>query len=262
MNKAIIMAMMNQTSEIDSYINTVSQRLFTQGGYSVNTSNLLSFIQTYFDNGGVPILLYNTSLSNNLSVTQTSMYNLGSNATIASYVNGNNTTMRITDTPAGEVGLYASASSQRVNTNYLNNVSNITWVGWVKPVSVRNQVLIWNSANDATRLSLQLMNNANIGFWNNSAVNQTSGFSYATNTWLHLVLTKNGNDFKLYCNGIERLAITVTSTASNGNLIVGGDTARGDYINGRIDNVSVHETTLTAPQILNIFNAQKARFGL
>jgi hypothetical protein len=106
------------------------------------------------------------------------------------------------------------------------------------------------------------MNNTNIGFWNNTTLSQTSGFSYATNTWLHLALTKSGNDFKLFCNGIERLATTVTSTASNGNLIIGGDTARSDYINGRIDNVSVHETTLTATQVLNIFNAQKSRFGL
>lgn len=262
MNKAVIMSMMNQTSEIDSYLNTISQRIQNQGGYSVNTSDLSSFITSYLNNGGIPILLYSTSLSNNLSVTQSSMYNLGSSSAISTYVNGDNSTMRATDPQAGLVGAYATVSQQRVNTNYVNNVANLTWQGWVKVTNIKNQVLLWNSASNNTRLSLQLMNNQNLGFWNNNIITQTSGFNYQTNVWFHLCLTKSGDNFKIYCNSIERLSTTITSTASNGSVIIGADTANADYINGNIENVSVHEVALTQQQITNIFNAQKARFGL
>jgi hypothetical protein len=84
------------------------------------------------------------------------------------------------------------------------------------------------------------------------------------NTWIHCVGTYDGTTMRIYENGIE-----TNSKAQTGALGITTNTAKiGCYtptsysIDGEIAIVKIHNTTLTADEIKQNFNATKGRFGL
>jgi hypothetical protein len=214
MNKSIIMAMMNQTSEIDSYINTVSQRLFTQGGYSVDTSNLLSFIQTYFDNGGVPLLLLNALNSNNPNITQTTTYNLGTTgATLdSSYVGTSADNVTMTEAVNDKVYKFNATNLQfieTINTRIIDR-NLFTFSLWFKTdgtIVQRNLISVDTFRPRISWLSSQRAE----AFWQPSAMIASSNLTFSANEWHFLTVTSDGTNAVLYKNGVALLTTTPTA---------------------------------------------------
>jgi hypothetical protein len=97
-----------------------------------------------------------------------------------------------------------------------------------------------------------------------------------TNTWLNVILaydgtlTGNENRLKMYVNGVLRTFDAynggeVPSTWPNAtavNATVGTLIGFGRYFNGKIPIVRIYEKTLSAPEVLQNFNATKTRFGI
>ncbi len=96
------------------------------------------------------------------------------------------------------------------------------------------------------------------------------GTLYATyplviNTWYHVCVTYNNGNPSIYINGILNNTTTGTITFA-GSLASNNDIGRlGDgrqYFNGKISNVQVYNRALIASEILQNYNASRARFGL
>jgi hypothetical protein len=90
------------------------------------------------------------------------------------------------------------------------------------------------------------------------------------NQWYQLTLVANANDntLKIYVNGI--IDTSATATTYNGtlkvnpaaSLYIGADPNRGRFFRGNISQTSIYNRALTASEVLQNYNATKARFGL
>jgi len=72
-----------------------------------------------------------------------------------------------------------------------------------------------------------------------------------TNTWTHLAATYDGQQQRLYVNGVQvasrsQTGATLTST---GALRIGGNGPYGEFFAGRIDEVRIYNRVLTATEI-------------
>jgi hypothetical protein len=90
------------------------------------------------------------------------------------------------------------------------------------------------------------------------------GNSLTVNGWMHLMLTFDGTNIKMYQN--TSLITTVNfpgdiRTDINTPLYVGG-VWPGEYFNGRISISRLYNRALSAAEITQNYNAQKSRFGL
>lgn len=103
------------------------------------------------------------------------------------------------------------------------------------------------------------------------SIELTSSLTYPKNNWYHTVITRtnNGNGTytnRLYVNGTLDNTTTVghLSETTNGILSIGGqDTCSsvGDFL-GKIGISRIYNRILSATEILQNYNAQKARFGI
>jgi hypothetical protein len=97
-----------------------------------------------------------------------------------------------------------------------------------------------------------------------------------TNTWYNVMLSYDGtltgdqNRLKMYVNGVLRtfdsyVGGEVPSTwpdATAVNATIGTLLGYGRYFNGKIPIVRIYEKTLSASEVRQNYNAQKARFGI
>jgi hypothetical protein len=82
------------------------------------------------------------------------------------------------------------------------------------------------------------------------------------NKWKHIVVTKNSTRAMVYLNGVL-INTTFGIWTTIGNLSIGGDTdwnSGNRYYKGEIDDFMVLNSTLTASQVLDIYNNQSSRF--
>jgi len=80
-----------------------------------------------------------------------------------------------------------------------------------------------------------------------------SGLNFSTqaeNSWTTISLSKRANASKFYVNGIER------SSANFSTIILNGTIHLGDSFNGSIDEVQIYNRSLSAEQILALYNNQ------
>ena len=78
-----------------------------------------------------------------------------------------------------------------------------------------------------------------------------------SNVWSHLAATFDGQTLRLFVNGVQvasRPTVTPIST-STGALTIGGNALYGQYFSGRIDEVRIYNSALSAGQILADMNA-------
>ncbi len=71
------------------------------------------------------------------------------------------------------------------------------------------------------------------------------------NTWSHLAATYDGQTLRLFRDGVQVASRAQTGpiNTSTGTLTIGGDALYGQHFAGRIDEVRVYNTALTATQI-------------
>ncbi len=76
------------------------------------------------------------------------------------------------------------------------------------------------------------------------------------NNWSHLAATYDGSMLRMYVNGIQAgsRAISGPLLTSTGALRIGGNQVWGEYFQGRIDEVRIYNTALSAAQIQSDMN--------
>lgn len=83
-------------------------------------------------------------------------------------------------------------------------------------------------------------------------------FSPAVGQWYHLAITRNGNIFKIYIDGIPKGSATRNVNIPNPNapLVIGrANEPFGGYMNGRLDEMTIYNNALSDEEILAIYNA-------
>jgi hypothetical protein len=100
--------------------------------------------------------------------------------------------------------------------------------------------------------------------WAGFPSNYPSTATFSLSTWYNVALTFNTTDgMKLYINGSLDSSYTTIKTAYTGD----GSTniasyGAGNLLNGRIAKVYCYTKTLSATEVLQNYNADKAQFGL
>jgi len=94
---------------------------------------------------------------------------------------------------------------------------------------------------------------------------------YRTNEWQNYCVTFNGNvssGVKTYLNGelVDERGVGSTNkvipATNTNNLFIGATNNRGGNWNGYMDIVQMYESTLSAEEVRQLYNAYKGRFGL
>ena len=130
-------------------------------------------------------------------------------------------------------------------------------------------IISWgaNSTNNKNGLALQTnaLNNAQLLQWF-FANDYSCSISDITNTWANVTVTYNPPTLIFYVNAVSQSTQTVTGTPNvtgNTNLEIGRYTTATNYnFSGSISNVQVYNRALSAAEVRQNYNAQKARFGL
>ena len=141
---------------------------------------------------------------------------------------------------------------------------NATYCGWVRPNSNGTAVLI--SDYEASKgMNLRVQDPHSIEFYvypNNHRV--TTGNIVNIGSWNLLCGVINSSDALVYHNGIfidsSTLGEDIGDSSSTLKIGERGDLGSAEWFNGSIDEVMIFNTSLTAQQILDIYNNQSSRF--
>lgn len=111
------------------------------------------------------------------------------------------------------------------------------------------------------------------GLWEDAGLvnSKTSSSALSYDTWYHMALTYNGTTMKGYINGSEVVSKSVTFSSphnhSNTNhyMVWGaGDVTNmgdGSFFNGSMNEIRLYADALSATDILQNFNTNKADYG-
>lgn len=151
-----------------------------------------------------------------------------------------------------------------INAYNLGIRRTATFSGWVQPNSLGTNCYLvsdWNN-NIGMTLRIDSATSATIYVYpNNHRVVGT--YSFSTGVWYNLAGVMDGNNLYLYVNGYLLGSTTLGEDIGNSvsTMKVG---TRGDaagYSNQQAALLQIYNKALTASEILNNFNAQKARFN-
>ena len=185
--------------------------------------------------------------------------------------NGNNGTW--SGTPVGTSGYYASGkvggwagsfdgSTDQISIpNGFPNYSQISLSAWVKKLGAGSnnpQGVIINVRGAGTSY-LDICNTAINGpAFQLSVVGSTpiihGGACSATGVWTHYVGTYDGFTSRLYVNGIQVAAASVTGKVFSGTIDI-ANYIGSFYVNGLIDDVRVYTRALSAAEVAALYNA-------
>lgn len=193
----------------------------------------------------------------------------GAGTTVAD-ASGTGNSGTITGASWTTAGRFGKALSFNGSTNWvtindapsLDLTSGMTLEAWVKPAALSSwrQVILKEIPNGLA-YSLYAHNNApqpaatiNVGGSDQSAVGTSA---LPLDTWTHLAATYDGSTLRLFVNGAQAQAVSVSGTliTSNAPLRIAGNAVWGEHFSGVIDEVRVYNRALSASEIQSDMNA-------
>jgi len=247
-------------------------RIFTRDNGSNNVAGEYSYIwgsQVEYSNVPGPYIVTTSTpvLPSNTWIDLSTTRNNGTTANTPTYEIANGAFYFSGYRQANSYVNFASVASNlptmsvEVWANLINNGPN----GFAYILGQSNSV--WRLMYSASSFGWVCATTNNSWYSSNTTVS-TSGTS-TNNRWNHVVVVYDGTNHKIYVNGV--LSATSTGIAS-GNIVSPG-TANGlnimlsDAVNvdngaGRLAMAKIYSIALTPEQILQNFNAHRARYGL
>jgi len=145
----------------------------------------------------------------------------------------------------------------------LNLKTSLTLSVWVKPATITGGLLqaftksggyYWIGTSDA---------NARFLIYTGNNDDLTGGISLTTTGWHHIAGTWNNanNTMRLYVNGVlDNTSVTSGDISDSASAILrmGGDT--GSVFNGTIDEVMIFNRSLSASEIMGLYNATRVSY--
>jgi hypothetical protein len=141
------------------------------------------------------------------------------------------------------------------------NNSTLTIEAWINPAFINDEKPIvtwfsdWNNVVEFRRGSGKLEFGMNDGGFGAVSGNITIN----SGDWTHVAVTKDGNNIKLYVNGVLDASGTLTKSNSPAQLRIGGLAHYNTYFQGQIDEVRIWHTVRTETEIRE--NMTKALIG-
>ena len=156
------------------------------------------------------------------------------------------------------------------NDTSLSISGNFTVSAWVymdSATSYKRVVGKSNSANDRCNYGIGFENYKPAVLVNDGSpwptyVDYASATALSLNRWYHIVGVYDGSNFLLYVNGVLDNTTSATgfnintaaSDTSSSNLLIGDSYRATENFDGKISNVSIWNTALTASQVREIYN--------
>ncbi len=168
-------------------------------------------------------------------------------------------------------GLFSGTVSNNIISGIPDGSPNFTISGWARYSSV-NDYSAWfekQSGFIGNRMDfgyIRSSNNLYFTGWNlqsNSIVESgtTLGYVLAPNTWVNLTIACTQNSIRMFINGAFTASISNTMNFPNSSHPVG----IGGYLrklNGDIGSMMIYSRQLTDSEVLQNFNATRARYGI
>lgn len=199
-------------------------------------------------------------------------FDLTSNQYTASLVN----TPTYQTTNGGTLNFLDSSLQYGDTNKNIGNLSNWTVEAWARiGASLTNKVttIVCNQYDLVSNLNFSIGTNNSptnynlaVGFFN-GAWRNTTGHTPPLNTWFQVVGSFNGTVVNQYHNGAVTGSLNYTGTSASGGTIRiarrWDDTVtQANLFSGSISIIRIYNRALSAAEILQNYNAQKARFGL
>ena len=161
-----------------------------------------------------------------------------------------------------------NGTDQYIETNYTQGTNtSFTFSSWINIDNTTGRKFIIGDGNSggqdvSPRFTLEVDGNNLKGTIGNGSNHSTfsSSTNLSANTWYHVCVTINGTALKLYIGGVETDSSTLSisfGTSGDQDYTIG---AAGDYrasllFNGKIDEVAMFNTDLSAEKIQQIYDA-------
>ena len=200
------------------------------------------------------------------------MDDLNSTGGVVDYMGRNNGTNigGVTQTPNGSRGMAMNFdglddSVSLGNPDSLKLANNYTISTWFKTnisYTGYNRIISTYSIGVPRDIDLDFWSNNNLGIFDRDSggsVNLRSGGGWNDNNWHQVIVTRNINNFSIYIDGSLK-----NSTIGNNNGAPAGagwaisgekDPPSGNYFNGSIDDVMIFNRSLSAQEIVSLYNA-------
>ena len=178
--------------------------------------------------------------------------------------NGNNGTL--TNGP-----IYSSADGGAIVFDGSNDYVDITWgimtgnsaytydLFFKKRSDINSNWISYGSSSASQLNQIGIFNNT-IGILNYANDTAISVSSIASNTWYHLCATHDGSTSKVYFNGVLAVQKATTYNFGSSNLNIGRAINSSNYSPISIGNVRIYNKALSQAEVLQNYNAQKARY--
>lgn len=152
--------------------------------------------------------------------------------------------------------------------------------GWFKKTSSWTQGATWGIGGNSVGQGINTWNfnstdQITIDFWGTSTY--STGQTYSSTAWKHIVWTYNGEGFTtsnivIYVDGVSYTGNglttlrggTGTPAINSSGIVVGraGTTTNNYYCKAAISNFKIYSRVLTAAEIKQNFNALRGRYGI
>ena len=104
-------------------------------------------------------------------------------------------------------------------------------------------------------LEIAPVTSTQVGIWIDNSYLTGVLHTPSLNTWYHYVMTKSGNTYSLYVDGVLIGSGTDSDNATVGSTSFIGLNGGNNYFNGQIDEVAIWNTALTSTQVQSIYDA-------
>jgi hypothetical protein len=156
---------------------------------------------------------------------------------------------------------------------YLANATQFTMFAWVKRKLSNSLVIIGQIETLSNDISFELWTDNNAYFEVGNGSNSYGVTPNNSTAWQYLTMvfdgtqTGNSNRLKAYTNGVLQTltysgTIPATTGTMNTNLIIGAYVPNNNWSNGNISQTLIYNRALNASEVLQNFNATRARFGI
>lgn len=165
------------------------------------------------------------------------------------------------NTNTGKLILVADGYAQVADAAALDIITSITLEAWVKPFSIATEQTIIGKN---LAYALKLTSGAKPAFAKYTSSSETETATTATtltaNTWYHIAATYDGANVKIYIDGAldTTTAVTGAIDTNSNDVLMGALTSSTEPFDGYIDSVKIYSSDLTAAQVLENYNAEKA----
>ncbi len=136
---------------------------------------------------------------------------------------------------------------------------------WIRPHSIHNTTFFGRDNGSNRQWWLYFQDSGVIWWWDDTTDGTFSNSNaYSANVWTHICGTYDGSNMTLYKDGSQLAQTARTGTTASGTaaLNIGNRDNNDRHLDGDIGCVHLYNRGLSAAEVLQNFNAQRARFGI